>query len=107
LVTNVDWFVKSYNEYFDFLYKKIAGEKLNIKIDNKKISFENNFGKPLRAILYIEKSSPDKVGEICLEKELSINEEEINLPDNCLDNKLRLFIIDNSGKLIASDYVFN
>jgi phosphatidylserine/phosphatidylglycerophosphate/cardiolipin synthase-like enzyme len=105
LITNVADLVSDYVQYFNFLDNLIAGEELNffLTADNK--IFFNDFMSydAYKIIVYIEKSHPHKVGEICLEFLIS-EIDQINIPEKCLTPTTKFFLINKNFDLLGSGY---
>lgn len=106
VVTDVDWFVKEYNEYFDFIYKKLKNKDVVFEVLDDNLILKESYPENSRLIIYQEESYPEVVGKTCLNTEIK-NGQNYKIPKICLDEQIKIFIISDKGELIASDYIYN
>lgn len=107
IVTNVDWFLNDYNDYFESLYKKIKGKNLEFEIKNDLLILKEEVSDGYRIILYEEQSFPKSTGHICYDFIIKERSNKVEIPLKCNNSNSRIFLIDNTGFLIGSNYLNN
>jgi phosphatidylserine/phosphatidylglycerophosphate/cardiolipin synthase-like enzyme len=106
MITNDNYLVNSYLDYFNILKEKIKARDVEFLIKDNTLILQKPNEKALNFIIYKEKSFPDTAGEICQKGSLIQQGTEIKLNKDCINNQTKIFLYESDGTLFSSDYLF-
>lgn len=105
IVTDVSDLVETYDEYIGALFERVYSKKVNFEQKGNTLFFEILPQGIDSLILYIEKSYPNQVGQICYETKMASTQTSVSIPEECITPQTRVFILDQNKKLQASSYL--
>lgn len=106
MVTDVKYLVKKYVNYFTTAYDMLHGFEIDVSLNKDDMLIINSdLSEDSNILIYIEKSAPDWVGELCFEISYKEYVAGIKIPELCKTQSTRIFITDQNYKVIGSGYL--
>ena len=106
IVTDVQNVVDAYIKQFDYFVDLLHGAVIDVSYENKNVLKlnvlpENSY----KIIVYIEKSNPHWLGEVCFDFQYNKQQQSVKIPIECITETTRIFATDVQGKLLGSTYL--
>lgn len=106
LITDISTLVETYQDEFERLYAELVGGSLRFSLEENRITFSELPETTSEIILYQENHNQSLIGEICMRISPEHINHEIALPEECLKDSVRIFIVDINMNLLESAYLY-
>lgn len=107
IITNINTLVQEFSNFFKLEYTKNKGETLNFKLGqgDKKLEIMDSLNPKNTVILYREPFS-EEPGTVCLKSTIE-KIKTVVVPEKCITDQTKIYIIDSNFKLLRSNYLSN
>jgi len=107
-ISDISFIVQKFQESFNYNYKLLRNENLDIKIEDSQLVF-NKFkdsykDKNLR--IYKEFSEVEIIPPVCFETKMTYDSQRMTIPKECITKESAVFILDEEFNVVANSYLY-